>query len=184
MIFVDVGFGAGSRAGQNSSRGPCRVHPDDLTGQCVRVAEVDECFICEKHRRGSAVKGGIVYEDELVYAGHVIGASDRTYLGHLVAEPKRHVVGLDGLSTEEAEALARLVHRLARALRESERARGVSSFVFGDGRVRHLHIHVVPLYPGSPAEYRAANVLEWPDAPRGGVDDIRAICNRLRARLS
>ncbi len=86
--------------------------------------------------------------------------------------------------TEEAEALGRLVHRLARALRESERARGVSSFVFGDGRVRHLHIHVVPLYPGSPAEYRAAKVLEWPDAPRGGVDDIRAICNRLRARLS
>jgi histidine triad (HIT) family protein len=77
-----------------------------------------------------------------------------------------------------------LVHRLAVALRTSEGAQRVSSFVFGDGRIRHLHIHVVPLYPSSPAEYRAARVLEWPDAPRGGGEDIAATCDRLRTHLS
>jgi diadenosine tetraphosphate (Ap4A) HIT family hydrolase len=150
----------------------------------VRVAEVDTCFVCDKHRRGSSVEGGILYQDELVYAGHVLGGSDHIYLGHLVAEPRRHVEGLDELSAEEARALGGLVHRLALALRTSEGARRVSSFVFGDGRVRHLHIHVVPLYPGSPDAYRAARVLEWPDAPRGGIDDITATCDRLRTHLS
>jgi histidine triad (HIT) family protein len=148
------------------------------------MAEADTCFVCDKHRRGSSVEGGILYEDDVVYAGHVVGGGNRTYLGHLVAEPKRHVEGLDELSIEEAAALGCLVHRLALALRTSEGVQRVSSFVFGDGRVRHLHIHVVPLYPGSPAEYRAARVLEWPDAPRGGVEDIAATCDRLRTHLS
>ena len=130
------------------------------------------------------MEGGILYEDDVVYAGHVLGAGDRRYLGHLVAEPKRHLEGLDQLSAEEAEALGGLVHRLALALRTSEGAERVSSFVFGDGRVRHLHIHVVPLYLGCPAEYRATRVLEWPDAPRGGVEDITATCDRLRTHLS
>jgi histidine triad (HIT) family protein len=72
------------------------------------MAEVDTCFVCDKHRRGSSVEGGILYEDDMVYAGHVVGGGNRTYLGHLVAEPKRHVEGLDELTAEEAEALGGL----------------------------------------------------------------------------
>jgi histidine triad (HIT) family protein len=150
----------------------------------VRVAEVDGCFVCDKHRRGPSVDGGVLYQDNVVYAGHVVGGSNRTYLGHLVAEPKRHVEGLDELSVEEAEALGRLVRQLAVALRVSEDVQGVSTFVFGDGRVRHVHIHVVPLYRGTPTEYRAAKVLEWPGAPRGGAAEITVTCDRLRAHLS
>jgi histidine triad (HIT) family protein len=160
------------------------VRGSQRIGHSVPVAEVDECFVCDKHQRGSSVAGGVLYEDDIVYAGHVVGSSNRTYLGHLVAEPKRHVEGLDELSTDEAEALGRLVQQLAVALRASEGAQGVSTFVFGDGRVQHVHIHVVPLYRGTPTEYRAAKVLEWPDAPRGDVADITATCDRLRAHLS
>jgi len=148
------------------------------------VTKPESCFICSKHRSGRSVEGVVLYEDDVVYAGHVVGSGDRVYLGHLVAEPKRHVEGLEELRTREAETLGSLVQRLALALRTSEGAQCVSSFVFGDGAVRHLHIHVVPLYSGSPAEYRGASVLDWPDAPRGDVEDVNAVCDRLRIHLS
>ncbi len=127
----------------------------------------------------------MIYEDDLVYAGHAhrVGRSE-TYLGYLIAEPKRHVVGLGDLTGDEAAALGRLVSNLARALQAVERAEHVYSFVFGDGQVRHLHVHVVPRYPGTPREYRGFQVSEWEGAPRGGVEEMAAVCDRLRADLS
>jgi len=145
----------------------------------------DGCFVCDKHRRGSDVQGGVVYEDDLVYAGHAHPASDReVYLGYLIAEPKRHVVGLGDLTDEEAGALGQLVNNLARALRAAAGAEHMYSFVFGDGEVRHLHVHLVPRYPGTPHEYRGYRVTEWPGAPRGGTGEMTALCDRVRAELS
>lgn len=146
---------------------------------------MDACFVCDKHRRGAAVDGGVIYEDDLVYAGHAhpAGRSD-SYLGYLIAEPKRHVVGLGELTDDEAAALGRLVNRLARALRDVQGAEHVYSFVFGDGRVRHLHVHVVPRYPGTPDDYRGYRVTEWSEAPRGGIDEMTAWCDRLRAQFA
>jgi histidine triad (HIT) family protein len=130
-------------------------------------------------------EGGALYQDDLVYAGHIhrLGHTD-AYLGHLVVEPKRHVEGLAELTPEEAAALGRVVSELARALRSSEEAEQISSFVFGDGREPHLHVHVVPRYPGTPRDYRGLRVTEWPGAPRGGADEIVALCDRLRASIS
>jgi len=53
---------------------------------------INECFICDKHRLGAAATGGIVYEDDLVSAGHVFPRSGavNAYLGQLTVEPKRH----------------------------------------------------------------------------------------------
>jgi hypothetical protein len=61
------------------------------------------CFICEKHRQGESAEGGVVYEDDLVYAGHshTLGRP-AIYLGYLMAEPKRHVAGLGALTDDEA----------------------------------------------------------------------------------
>jgi len=145
----------------------------------------DACFVCSKHRRGADVEGGVIYEDDLVYAGHAhtVGRSD-AYLGILIAEPKRHVVGLGDLTDDEAAALGRLVSNLARALQAVERAEHVYSFVFGDGQVRHLHMHLVPRYAGTPPDYRGYQVTEWPGAPRGGTEEITALCDRIRAELS
>jgi histidine triad (HIT) family protein len=124
------------------------------------MSATDACFVCEKHRQGAAAQGGVIYEDELVYAGHahLLGRSE-TYLGHLMAEPKRHVVGLGSLSNDEAAALGQLVNRLARSLRNIEGAEHVYSFVFGDV-VPHLHIQIVPRYPGTPREYWGIRVTD------------------------
>ena len=66
---------------------------------------VTDCFVCRKHQGHILIPGGAIYEDELVYAGHVRSDQGATYLGYLMAEPKRHVPGLAELTDEEAQAL-------------------------------------------------------------------------------
>jgi len=143
-----------------------------------------DCFVCRKHRGEILIPGGPIYEDEVVYIGHVkIREGEASaYLGHLMVEPKRHAPGLADLTDTEAQALGFLVARLSRALKASEKAEHVYAFVLGD-HVAHLHIHVVPRYPGAPREYWGVRVDEWPDAPRGGADEIVKLCTRLRALL-
>jgi histidine triad (HIT) family protein len=143
-----------------------------------------QCYICRKHRGLESVPGGAIYEDDLIFAGHaqIPGDAEAVYLGHLILEPKRHVAGLAGLTDEEAQAIGRMSTRLSRALMDKAGAEHVYAFVLGD-KVPHLHVHLVPRYPGAPPEYRGVHVDEWPDAPRGGGREVAALCARLRATL-
>lgn len=145
-----------------------------------------ECFVCAKHALGEAASGGVLFEDELVYAGHAHPRAEPSlvYRGYLVAEPKRHVAGLGELTDPEAAALGLLVNRLARALKEVTEAEHVYSFVFGDGLARaHLHVVLAPRYPGTPREYWGVRLREWPDAPRVGEDGMQNLVARLRAHV-
>ena len=148
-------------------------------------AGATNCFVCDKHAQEEAVEGGIIWADELVYAGHChLLEQPDIHLGWLVAEPKRHVPGLEDLTTDEAAALGILITRLAGALRATEGAEHIYSFVFGDGLARgHLHVHLMPRYPGTPREHWQKRVVEWPGGPRGGVDEMRAVSQRIRAHL-
>jgi len=143
-----------------------------------------DCFICRKHRGEVSISGGALYEDDLVYAGHAQIREGQTtaYLGYLMVEPKRHARDLADLTDTEAQALGLLVARLSRALKACEGAEHVYAFVLGD-LLPHVHIHVVPRYPGAPREYWGVHVDEWPDAPRGGLQEMAALCARLRAYL-
>jgi len=76
-----------------------------------------------------------------------------------------------------------MVSKVARVLKMTEGAGHVCSWVLGDA-VPHVHINLVPRYPGTPNEYRGFRVVEWPDANRGGVDQMGAVCDRLRRALS
>jgi len=144
----------------------------------------DACFICRKHRGLESIPGGAIYEDGSVYSGHaqIFEGQAVAYLGYLMLEPKRHVRGLADLNDEEAQALGRLAVRLSRALERSEHAERVYAFVLGD-RLPHLHIHLVPRYPGAPPQYWGVHVDEWPEAPRGGPAEMAALCARLREAL-
>jgi histidine triad (HIT) family protein len=147
-------------------------------------APPDTCFVCRKHRGEIAVPGGAVYQDDLLHVGHVQvrGGRATAYLGHLLVEPRRHVPGLADLTDQEAAALGTLVARVSRALLQRSRAEHVYAFVLGDA-VPHLHVHVVPRYPGAPREFWGVCVDEWPAAPRGGPEAIEALCADLRVAL-
>ena len=128
----------GARHSVGLRSGYCAACCDQSGLRIVRSVSIESCFICDKHRQGASAEGGIIFEDDLVYAGHVHRRDERdAYLGYLVAEPKRHVAGLGDLTADEAGALGRLVNDLARVLRTSEGAEHIYSFVFGDGAVSY-----------------------------------------------
>jgi histidine triad (HIT) family protein len=73
--------------------------------------------------------------------------------------------------------------RASRALRDVPGAEHVYAAVFGDG-VPHLHVHLLPRYPGTPREYWGIHVDEWPQARRGGTAEIEALVQELRNYLA
>ena len=147
--------------------------------------EAAGCFVCRKHRGDISEPGGAIYDDGVVRAGHAGLGPDGSaaYLGYLFVEPRRHAATLADLTDQEAQALGLLVTRLSRALRQSENAAHIYAFVFGDN-VPHLHVHLVPRYPGAPREYWGLAVTDWPHAPKGGATEIAALCRRVRASLA
>ena len=156
----------------------------------MTAGEGADCFVCRKHRdRGTLLPGGPVAADDLVLVSHVVtpdvlGRDGTTaYLGHLFVEPRRHAPGLADLSDAEAESIGRHAARASRALREVAGAEHVYAAVIGDG-VPHLHVHLMPRYPGTPREYWWTRLDEWPQARRGGAAEIQALVNQLRACLA
>ena len=144
------------------------------------------CFVCAKHRDGEPMPGGPVGSDDLVVVSHVSpdapgqnGAP--VYLGHLVVEPRRHAPGLADLTDDEAAAVGLWLARSGRALRAAG-AEHVYSTVVGHA-VDHLHVHLVPRYPGTPREYWWPRLDDWPDAPLGDVDEAARVVRDLRAHL-
>lgn len=147
--------------------------------------EVAECFICQKHRGDLSLPGGSIFEDDLVYCGHVWSQEDDQgiYLGACIVEPKRHLHSWGDLADDEAARMGIAIRNIARALQRSEAAEHVYVFVLGH-HVPHLHVWVIPRYEGTPREYWGLNLLEWSDKPTGREIEVIALCDRLRAVLN
>jgi histidine triad (HIT) family protein len=149
-----------------------------------------DCFVCRKHReQGALLPGGAVGQDELAVVSHVVtpdvlgGQGTTAYLGHLFVEPRRHLPGLADLADDEARTVGLWCARASRALREVAGAEHVYAAVFGD-TVPHLHVHLLPRFPGTPREYWGTHVNKWPQARRGGTAEIAALVQDLRRYLA
>jgi histidine triad (HIT) family protein len=147
---------------------------------------VDDCFVCAKHRDG--VPGGAVAEDELAVVSHLplstpSGTEGAVYLGYLFVEPRRHVAQLGELRLEEAASVGRLAAAASAALQSVAGAEHVYAAVIGH-EVSHLHVHLIPRYPGTPREFWWTRVDEWPAAPRGGPAEVAELVGRLRTHFS
>ncbi|HTK07688.1 MAG TPA: HIT domain-containing protein [Ktedonobacteraceae bacterium] len=144
----------------------------------------EACFVCQKHRGKIALPGGAIYEDDLLFVSHHIPEDEPTsYLGWLLVEPKRHISGLAEQTSEEAQISGLLIARLSRALTLCEGAEHIYAFVLGH-HVSHLHVHIMPRYPGTPREYWGIRVPEWPDARQGDAAQIALLCARIRDYLA
>lgn len=97
-------------------------------------------------------------------------------------EPRRHAAGLADLTDAEARALGLWCARASRALRYVAGAEHVYAAVFGDA-VPHLHVHLLPRFPGTPREYWGTHVNRWPQARRGDATEIGALVRELREYL-
>jgi diadenosine tetraphosphate (Ap4A) HIT family hydrolase len=155
----------------------------------VVLAQLD-CFVCRKHRdRGTLMPGGPVAEDDLVVVSHIVapetlGREGTTaYLGHLFVEPRRHAPGLADLTDAEARSVGWWSTQASRALRDVAGAEHVYASVIGDA-VPHLHVHLMPRFPGTPREYWWTRVDEWPRARRGDAVAIAAFVHELSAYLT
>lgn len=122
--------------------------------------------------------------DEFVVVSHVAprapGETESVYLGHLLVEPRRHAADLADLIDEEAERVGHWTAWAARALRQAAGAEHVYAAIIGDS-APHLHVHLLPRYPGTPREYWWTRLTEWPGAPRGGEAAAAALVRRLRS---
>ena len=127
--------------------------------------------------------GGPVGEDDLVVVSHLAAvAGGSAYLGHLFVEPWRHAPGLADLTAAEARAVGWWCARASRALRDVAGAEHVYAKVIGDA-VPHLHVHLLPRYPGTPREYWWDRLDEWPDARHGAEPQVISLTHDLRAYL-
>jgi histidine triad (HIT) family protein len=135
------------------------------------------------------VPGGPVAEDGLVLVSHIaspdtLGREGPTaYLGQLLVEPLRHAPGLADLNDAEARAVGWWCARASRALRDVSGAEHVYAAVLGDG-VQHLHVHLLPRFPGTPREYWGTHVNKWPKARRGNAAEIGVLVQELREYLA
>lgn len=143
-----------------------------------------DCFVCRKHKGETAVPGGVIFEDDLIFISHaqLWGDEKEHYLGHVFVEPKRHVAELADLTDQEAQIIGLYTSRVARALLHTEHMEHIYSFVIGDG-VPHVHVHVIGRYPGAPREFWGPKVDEWPDAPKGKEHEIEQVAARVRTFL-
>ena len=144
---------------------------------------MEECRFCTIQRGPIPAIGGPLYEDDLVYAHHFYGGDERTYLGHLMLETRRHAPGFADLTPAEAQAVGLLITRLSSALKACTDAEKVYAVFYGEV-TPHLHVHLTARYPGTPAEYLRWNIEDWPGAPRGTTDEIAALCAKLHAVLA
>jgi histidine triad (HIT) family protein len=142
-----------------------------------------ECLFCQIQQGLVPSAGGAIYEDELVYATHYSQGGLPEYLGHLVVQTRRHAPTFADLTDCEARAVGLLITRLSRALKECVGAERCYVVFFGEV-VPHLHVLLTARYPDTPQEYWRSNIGAWPDAPMGGVEEITALCDRLRAYLA
>ncbi|MBO9600723.1 MAG: HIT family protein [Cohnella sp.] len=142
-----------------------------------------ECFICQKHRGNAIVPGGAVYEDDLVYIGHRGFGDEPGHLGYMMIDIKRHANGLGDLTDDEAAAVGIWTNRVSEALKIVADAEHVYAYVHGDA-VPHFHMHIVPRYAEAPDAHRnPMTAAAWDGAPRGGPQQIEAICKQIRERL-
>lgn len=136
---------------------------------------MSDCVFCKIV--GGEIPASKVFEDERCLAFMDIGQVNP---GHVLVAVKAHVPDVYALDEAQAEAVARAVTRLARAIRAAFAPEGLSIYqangTAAGQTVFHYHVHLVPRYAND------GMTFTWPakNPPRGLLEDAAA---RIRAAL-
>lgn len=144
---------------------------------------MNSCFICDKHQGVIQTDGHAIYEDDLLYVGHIDREGKPNYKGHLMIDLKRHVPSLADMTVQEAQAWGVMTMQLSRVLKDVAGAEHVYTLVSGNS-VPHLHMHMVARYPGTPKAYWGPmDVYGWDDAPLLQSEALIRFCKQMRHGL-
>lgn len=140
---------------------------------------MDTCPFCTIYKG----LGGVLYEDDFVYAYHYYQEEESNYLGHLLLMTKRHVPTLADLTEAEGQALGLSMARLSKALKACTGAEKIYVEAYYEV-VPHLHLLLTARYVGTPQEYWRWKIGNWPEAPTGGSEKVASLCDQLRTYLA
>jgi histidine triad (HIT) family protein len=139
------------------------------------------CLVCREITGVIAVPGGALHTCTNSLVVHVPPIDgDDVYLGHLLAVPRRHVADFAGLDVAEAADIGVSIHIGSQALKGAG-ATNVYVATIGHS-AEHLHVHLLPRWPETPAEIPWHSVDDWPGARRATFDEAAAFVTTLMAR--
>jgi ATP adenylyltransferase len=105
----------------------------------ARTVRLDQCETCESIRAASA-PGGCIHETEHWFVDHCIGPLG---IGTLIVKPKRHVLHVADLASDEAAELGSLLQRAAAVVSGLERLEQVYVTLWSHLNAVPVHIHFV-----------------------------------------
>jgi|SRR5579863_2515244 len=139
---------------------------------------MSNCVVCDEVSGTVSVPGGGLRlgDRSLVFHAPPLNTID-VFLGHLLVVPRRHVADFADLENAEAADVGVALHAAARALKNAGATR-VYVMTIGHA-VEHLHVHVIPRWPETPADVVWHSVDEWSGARRGTFDDAAVFARQL-----
>ena len=144
----------------------------------------EDCLICREHRLEVGLPGDHLAATDEVVAFHVPPwppAAQDVLLGYVMVTSRRHVPGFAELRDDESAAVGQWITWLSRALKRLGAERVYVSVV-GHG-VAHLHVHLVPRWPGTPEDVSWLHVDDWEGARRGSFAEATEMADRIRGEL-
>lgn len=107
------------------------------------------CFFCRKLRERKDKENLILYQGRYVF---VIMNRFPYNNGHLMVVPRRHCIDLEKLKEEELKELGQILKAIIRILKRNLHPSGFNIGInigkAGGAGEDHLHLHVVPRWPG------------------------------------
>ncbi len=141
------------------------------------------CLICREHSGDVVLPGGFLIENRHVVAFHCppLPAAENPYLGYLFVTSRRHVPSFAELDHVEAAAMGEAIAVTSAALKSAGAERVYLATVGHGGP--HLHVHLIPRWPETPAEVSWMKVDEWEGARRADEEGVKSMTLRLRSYI-
>lgn len=136
------------------------------------------CLICREQNEVIEVPGGVFDDGEAITFHRPPLDGPLVYAGHLLVTPRRHVPDFATLDPTEAAAIGIAISKYCGAL---SRLGATRVYVATIGhRVDHLHVHLLPRWPGTPEAVPWHSVDEWAGARRADASMITELMAAIR----